>query len=48
VPPGGIEVAPPPAGAAPYTTVTVDGRPAKLGAGGRVTVRKVPATIVFE
>ncbi|MEP7028316.1 MAG: discoidin domain-containing protein, partial [Candidatus Eisenbacteria bacterium] len=47
VPPGGIEVAPP-AGDAPYRSVRVNGRPAKLTADGRVVVRQVPAEIVFR
>jgi hypothetical protein len=46
MPHGGIVVAPP--GERRFASVHVNGAPARLEAGGRVTVRKLPATVRFE
>ncbi|MFI5370260.1 MAG: discoidin domain-containing protein, partial [Candidatus Eisenbacteria bacterium] len=46
MPAGGIVVAPP--GARSFKRALLDGAPARLDPGGRVTVWKVPAHVVFE
>ena len=48
LPSGGIVVAPPPASGLRWCKVTVNGNGATLDDDGRVTVRELPATVVFE
>jgi hypothetical protein len=47
-PSGGIVVAPPPPAGKRWGRVTVNGNGATLDQDGRVTVRELPATVVFE
>ena len=48
VPPGGFVLAPPARKDKPWRKASVDGRAATLDADGRLTVRTVPALVVFE
>jgi hypothetical protein len=48
VPPGGFVLAPPAVKGRPWRRATIDGKAVTLDAKGRVTVRAVPARIVFD